>query len=108
MSTWFEKVKEYFDKSWWNKYLDNNLRTDTRKIQIPTFEIASNPTIRISEMRARRFYLIDRAQIQARATAQSEEDARIFDAINRAVQEDPSVEGAIERALEMEGDTESN
>ncbi len=27
---------------------------------VPTFEIASNPTVRLSEIRARRFYIVDR------------------------------------------------
>lgn len=46
--------------------------------QFPVFEIASNPEIRLSEVRARRFYIIDRAQAQAIDEIQSEEDRNIF------------------------------
>jgi len=32
------------------------------EIFVPTFEIASNPTIRLSEIKARRFYIVDGEQ----------------------------------------------
>lgn len=32
-------------------------------ISIPTFEIASNPTIKLSDIKARRFYIVDRSII---------------------------------------------
>jgi hypothetical protein len=31
------------------------------EILVPTWEIAANPTIRLSEIKARRFYIVDRA-----------------------------------------------
>ena len=31
-----------------------------KEILVPTFEIASNPTIMLSEIKARRFYIVDR------------------------------------------------
>ena len=31
------------------------------EILVPTFEIAANPTVRLSEIKARRFYIVDRA-----------------------------------------------
>ena len=55
------------------------------EILVPTFEIATNPTIRISEVKARRFYIVDRAQIKAKEAIQKEEDTNIFNAIDAAV-----------------------
>lgn len=55
------------------------------EILVPTFEIATNPTIRISEVKARRFYIVDRAQIKAKEAIQKEEDTNVFNAINAAV-----------------------
>jgi len=54
------------------------------EILVPTFEIATNPTIRLSEVKARRFYIVDRAQIKAKEAIQKEEDLNI-NAINAAV-----------------------
>jgi hypothetical protein len=50
-------------------------------ILVPTFEIATNPTIRLSEVKARRFYIVDRAQIKAKEAIQKEEDLNIFNAV---------------------------
>jgi hypothetical protein len=55
------------------------------EILVPTFEIVVNPTVRISEVKARRFYIVDRAQIKAKESIQKEEDSNIFAAINAAV-----------------------
>ncbi len=44
------------------------------EILVPTFEIAANPTVRLSEIKARRFYIVDRAQIKAKEAIQKEED----------------------------------
>jgi len=59
--------------------------TEGEEILVPTFEIAVNPTVRISEVKARRFYIVDRAQIKAKEAIQKEEDTQIFTAINAAV-----------------------
>lgn len=59
--------------------------TEGEEILVPTFEIAVNPTVRISEVKARRFYIVDRAQIKAKEAIQKEEDTNIFAAINAAV-----------------------
>lgn len=66
------------------------------EILVPTWEIAANPTIRLSEIKARRFYIVDRAQIKAKEAIQKEEDTQIFNAIiaaadNRATAGDPQV-----------------
>jgi len=54
------------------------------EILVPTFEIAANPTVRLSEIKARRFYIVDRAQIKAKEAIQKEEDTNIFTAISGA------------------------
>jgi len=59
--------------------------TEGEEILVPTFEIATNPTIRLSEVKARRFYIVDRAQIKAKEAIQKEEDLNIFNAIEAAV-----------------------
>jgi hypothetical protein len=59
--------------------------TEGEEILVPTFEIATNPTIRLSDVKARRFYIVDRAQIKAKEAIQKEEDLNIFNAINAAV-----------------------
>lgn len=56
--------------------------SDFSEILVPTFEIASCPTIQISEIKARRFYIVDENQIKAKEAIQKEEDANIFAAIN--------------------------
>jgi hypothetical protein len=55
------------------------------EVLVPTFEIATNPTIRLSEIKARRFYIVDRAQIKAKEAIQKEEDSNIFTALLAAV-----------------------
>ena len=55
------------------------------EVLVPTFEIASNPTIKLSEIKARRFYIVDRAQIKAKEAIQKEEDQAIFNAIAASV-----------------------
>lgn len=55
------------------------------EVLVPTFEIATNPTIRLSEIKARRFYIVDRAQIKAKEAIQKEEDLNIFNALIAAV-----------------------
>lgn len=50
------------------------------EILVPTFEIAAFPSVRMSEIQARRFYIVDRAQIKAKEAIQKEEDSYIFSA----------------------------
>jgi hypothetical protein len=61
------------------------------EILVPTFEIAANPTVRLSEIKARRFYIVDRAQIKAKEAIQKEEDTNIFNALIAAVPSDQVV-----------------
>lgn len=51
------------------------------EVLVPTFEIATNPQVRLSEIKARRFYIVDRAQIKAKEAIQKEEDTNIFNAL---------------------------
>ena len=51
------------------------------EVIVPTFEIAAHPTVRLSEIKARRFYIVDRAQIKAKEAIQKEEDTNIFNAL---------------------------
>lgn len=51
------------------------------EIVVPLFEIAAHPSIRLSEIKARRFYIVDRAQIKAKEAIQKEEDSNIFKAL---------------------------
>jgi hypothetical protein len=59
--------------------------TEGEEVLVPTFEIAAYPTIRLSEIKARRFYIVDRAQIKAKEAIQKEEDTNIFAALFAAV-----------------------
>ena len=52
--------------------------TKPRRIQIPLFEIASNPEIPLTQVRERRFDVIDRAQKRGMAAIQQAEDDRVF------------------------------
>lgn len=54
------------------------------RITVPTFELYSNPTIRIAEAKRRRFNVIDRAVQKARQEIQAQEDANVFAALDTA------------------------
>lgn len=50
----------------------------TNRVIFPTFELYSNPTIRISDVKRRRFNLIDRAVQTAKQQIMEQQDADIF------------------------------
>lgn len=54
------------------------------RVTVPEFEVVSNPTVRIAEVKRRRFNVIDRAQQKARQEIQAQEDANIFAALDFA------------------------
>jgi hypothetical protein len=54
------------------------------RITVPTFEIVSNPTVLITEVRRRRFNVIDRAQQKAKQEIQAQEDVNVFQALDFA------------------------
>lgn len=66
--------------------------TEGEEILAPTFVIAAHPTVRLSEIKARRFYVVDRAQIKAKEAIQKEEDTNIFNALKAAVPSAQEVE----------------
>lgn len=59
-------------------------RVFSDRVTVPEFEVVSNPTVRISEVKRRRFNVIDRAQQKARQEIQAQEDANIFAALDFA------------------------
>ena len=74
------------------------------RVVVPTFELYSNPTVRISEVRRRRFNVIDRAVQKARQELMAQEDANIFAAIDAAatvenVAQDITDSGLLKRDL---------
>jgi hypothetical protein len=52
---------------------------------VPTFEVASRPTVRLSQVKQRMFNIIDRAQVKAKNEISQREDTEIFKAIDFAV-----------------------
>lgn len=52
--------------------------TKLRRVIFPLFEIASNPEIPLTQIKERRFDLIERSQELARAQIQAAEDERVF------------------------------
>jgi Phage capsid family. len=54
------------------------------RIQVPTFEIVSYPQVRFSQVKERRFNVIDRAQQRAKSDIMAVEDAEIFNLIDAA------------------------
>lgn len=61
------------------------------EVLVPTWEIAANPQIRLSEIKARRFYIVDRAQMKAKEAIQKQEDTEILGDIEAAVRSDQTV-----------------
>ena len=59
-------------------------RVQGERLNVPEFELVSNPTVRIAEVKRRRFNIIDRAQQKARQELQAQEDANIFSALDFA------------------------
>lgn len=62
------------------------------RIQVPTFEIVSYPQVRFSQVKERRFNVIDRAQQRAKSDIMATEDETIFaliDATTEASAADP-------------------
>lgn len=53
-----------------------------KRVIFPLFEIASNPEIPLTQIKERRFDLIERAQDLAKAEVQAEEDGRVFEILD--------------------------
>lgn len=54
------------------------------RIQVPTFEVVSYPQVRFSQVKERRFNVIDRAQQRAKSDIMAVEDSEIFSLIDQA------------------------
>lgn len=52
------------------------------RVVVPEFEIYANPTVRIAEVKRRRFNVIDRAVQKARQEIMAQEDANVFAALD--------------------------
>lgn len=64
---------------------------EAEELLVPVIEIASNPTIKLNEIRQRRYYIVDRAQVRAKDSLQRQEDTEVFSVINAAVPADHSI-----------------
>ena len=69
------------------------------RVLVPTFELFSNPTVRISEVRKRRFNVIDRAVQKARQEIMAQEDANVFAAIDAAATVDNAAQDIADGGL---------
>lgn len=74
------------------------------RVTVPEFELFSNPTVRIAEVKRRRFNVIDRAVQKARQEIMAQEDANGFAALDAAAQventlQDVSDSGLLKRDL---------
>lgn len=56
------------------------------RIQVPTFEIVAYPQVRFSQIKERRFNIIDRAQQRAKSDIMAEEDAAVFSLLDTAAE----------------------
>jgi len=74
--------------------------TEGEEVLVPTFEIGANPQIRLSEIKSRRFYIVDRAQMKAKEAIQKAEDSEILAAIDAAVPAQHNVSAAGELAVQ--------
>lgn len=62
------------------------------RVVVPEFEVYSNPTVRIAEVKRRRFNVIDRAVQKARQEIMAQEDANVFAALDSAASVENSVQ----------------
>ena len=76
------------------------------RIQVPTFEVVSYPQVRFSQVKERRFNVIDRAQQRAKADIMAVEDEEIFKLIDAAAASTNAVT-AVEGGLTREALTKA-
>lgn len=62
------------------------------RVWVPTLELVSNPTVRISEVKRRRFNVIDRAVQKARQELMAQEDSNGFAAVDAASSQENTVQ----------------
>lgn len=68
-----------------------------KKVTVPQFEIFSNPTINIEEIKSRRFSIINRSIQKARQELMSQEDSMTFAALDRAAESVVTPEPAVKK-----------
>ncbi len=61
--------------------------TKGRRVSIPLFELACNPVISLTQIKERRFDIVERAQDQGRSQIQALEDERVFAVMNAVAQD---------------------
>jgi hypothetical protein len=69
------------------------------RVTVPEFEIFSNPTVRIAEVKRRRFNVIDRAVQKARQEIMAQEDANIFAAVDSASNVENTVQDIADQGM---------
>lgn len=69
------------------------------RVTVPEFEIFSNPTVRIAEVKRRRFNVIDRAVQKARQEIMAQEDANVFAAMDAAASIENTVQDIADSGL---------
>lgn len=57
------------------------------RVQVPTFEIVSYPQVRFSQVKERRFNVIDRAQQRAKSDIMAVEDEEVFSLLDAAAED---------------------
>ena len=62
----------------------NQTKIEGDRIIVPIFEIASNPTVKLREVKIRRFNIIDRIQVRTRQYIQEAEDAALINLLVKA------------------------
>lgn len=69
------------------------------RVVIPEFEIFANPTVRIAEVKRRRFNVIDRAVQKARQEIMAQEDANVFAALDAAASVENTLQDITDNGL---------
>ena len=60
------------------------IKTILRDTMIPLFEIATCPTMRLSEIKARRFLIVDEVSLKERYIATEDHDKKIFEDMSKS------------------------
>jgi hypothetical protein len=64
-------------------YRKGQLSGAARRVTIPQFQLYASPTIKLSDVKSRRFNLIDRATYKLKQSIMAEEDSMIFDILDK-------------------------
>ncbi len=74
--------------------------TEGTEVFVPTYELGVYPQVRISEIKARRFYIVDRIQMKSKEAIQKLEDTEILAAIEAVVPTSHTVNATGELTLQ--------